>query len=78
VSHGNHDDVSILAEELAINGPIHISQIPEQTCPRTRLGRAAMDQVIENGWGHRIAIRGCTEFIAASLNNPFIGQTSAL
>ncbi len=68
------ENCKALAHELAVNGPIHISQIPEIDHPSTGLGQTALNQLIALGVAHHITVKGKKGFIASSHINPFVNQ----
>ena len=63
----------VMAEELVLNGPLHLSQIPDVTDPKTGLGRQGLDELIALNYAHPIVVRGDRQFVAASPSNPFLG-----
>lgn len=68
---GNNELVNNLAEELVINGPIHIDQIPSTSDQTVGLSRSALAPIIANGWAHYILVKGKPGWVAATAANPF-------
>lgn len=68
------ENCKVLAQELVLNGPIHMSQIPEQPHPKTELGRPALEHLITLGFANRIVVKGSGEFAAATHTNPFFSS----
>lgn len=66
-------NAQVMAQELVLNGPLHLSQIPDITDQKTGLGREGLAELISHNFAHPIVVRGDGHFVAASSSNPFLG-----
>lgn len=62
---GLSDSNRTALDELQLNGPLHLDQIPIEHCPKLGFARGDVETLIQKGVAARIRVKDNPSFVAA-------------